>query len=163
VACPAKPISCCGGLKVYNINNNQLTGAAFIGTVGLDWQVVGFCPLNAAGTSDMVLRNSGTGAFEVYDIANNQLTGAAPLGSVGSSDRIYGQPGWFNLSARASDGWLWRRQRRSRRCQCRRTRCRHVTAAVADDTAACLRLACGVRRDAKCGDPLVSTAGRASV
>jgi hypothetical protein len=64
-------------------SNNQITGAAFLGTVGLDWQVVGFGPLNGAGTSDMVLRNTNTGAFEVYDIANNRLTGAAPLGSVG--------------------------------------------------------------------------------
>jgi hypothetical protein len=26
-----------GGLEIYNINNNQLTGAAFLGTVGLEW------------------------------------------------------------------------------------------------------------------------------
>jgi hypothetical protein len=30
-----------GGLVLYDINNNQLTGAAFIGTVGLDWQFAG--------------------------------------------------------------------------------------------------------------------------
>jgi hypothetical protein len=27
-----------GGLEVYEINHNQLSGAASIGTVGLDWQ-----------------------------------------------------------------------------------------------------------------------------
>jgi hypothetical protein len=68
---------------VYDINNNQLTGAAFIGTVGLDWQFAGIAPIHAAGASDLVLRNVNTGAFEVYDIANNQLTGAASLGQVG--------------------------------------------------------------------------------
>jgi hypothetical protein len=72
-----------GGLEVYDINNNQLTGAAFIGAVGLDWQFAGVAPANGAGTSDLVLRNVNSGAFEVYDIANNQLTGAAALGSVG--------------------------------------------------------------------------------
>src|SRR5256885_5235048 len=72
-----------GGLEVYDINNNQITGAAFIGTVGLDWQFAGIAAANGAGTSDLLLRNVNTGAFEVYDIANNQLTGAAPLGSVG--------------------------------------------------------------------------------
>ena len=72
-----------GGLEVYNINNNQLTGAAFIGMVGLDWQFAGIAAANGAGASDLVLRNVNTGAFEVYDIANNQITGAAPLGSVG--------------------------------------------------------------------------------
>jgi hypothetical protein len=70
-------------LEVYNINNNQLTGAAFIGTVGLEWQFAGIAAANGAGTSDLVLRNVNTGAFEVYDIANNQLTGAAALGAVG--------------------------------------------------------------------------------
>src|SRR5262249_30334447 len=72
-----------GGLEVYDINNNHLTGAAFIGTVGLDWHFAGIAPVHAPGASDLVLRNVNTGQFEVYDIANNQLTGAAPLGTVG--------------------------------------------------------------------------------
>jgi hypothetical protein len=70
-------------LEVYDINNNQLTNAAFIGTVGLEWQFAGIAPVHGPGASDLVLRNVNTGAFEVYDIANNQLTGAAPLGAVG--------------------------------------------------------------------------------
>jgi hypothetical protein len=72
-----------GGLEVYNIANNQLTGAAFIGTVGLDWQYAGIAPIHAAGASDLVLRNVNTGQFEVYDIAGNTLVGAASLGTVG--------------------------------------------------------------------------------
>ena len=72
-----------GGLEVYNINNNQLTSAAFIGTVGLDWQFAGIGPVHGAGESDLVLRNVNTGAFEVYDIAGNTLVGAASLGAVG--------------------------------------------------------------------------------
>ena len=62
---------------------NQIAGAAFIGTIGLEWQVAGFAPVSGAGKSDMVLRNVNTGAFEVYDIAYNQITGAAALGQVG--------------------------------------------------------------------------------
>ena len=72
-----------GGVEVYDINNNQITGAAFLGTIGLEWQFAGIAPIHAAGTSDLVLRNVNTGVFEVYDIANNQITGAAPLGQVG--------------------------------------------------------------------------------
>jgi hypothetical protein len=68
-----------------------LTGAAFLGTVGLDWQFAGVAPIHAPGASDLVLRNVNSGAFEVYDIANNQLTGAASLGSVGTD----WQPGGF--------------------------------------------------------------------
>jgi hypothetical protein len=72
-----------GGLELYDISNNQITAAFFLGNVGLDWQFAGIAPIHAAGASDLVLRNVNTGAFEVYDIANNQLTGAASLGSVG--------------------------------------------------------------------------------
>jgi hypothetical protein len=71
------------GLEVYNINNNQLTSAAFIGTVGLDWQFAGIAPIHAAGASDLALRNANTGAFEVYDVVSNMLAGAASLGAVG--------------------------------------------------------------------------------
>ena len=72
-----------GGLEVYNINNNQLTGAAFIGTVGLEWQFAGVAPIHAPSASDLILRNVNTGEFKVYDIANNQIIGAASLGQVG--------------------------------------------------------------------------------
>jgi len=84
-ALPARPISFCATPRPagYDINHNQLTGAAFIGTIGLDWQYAGIAPIHAAGASDLILRNVNSGAFEVYDIANNQLTGAASLGQVG--------------------------------------------------------------------------------
>jgi hypothetical protein len=58
-------------------------GAAFIGTVGLDWQFADIAPIDAPGASDLMLRNVHSGAFEAYDIANNQLIGAASLGAVG--------------------------------------------------------------------------------
>ena len=48
----------------------------------MEWQVAGFGPFKAAGTSDMMLRNVLNGAFEVYNIAHNQLTSAANLGQV---------------------------------------------------------------------------------
>jgi hypothetical protein len=72
-----------GGIEIYDINNNQITSAYFIGTVGLDWQFAGVGPIHAAGASDLVLRNANTGAFQVYDIAFNRLTGSASLGAVG--------------------------------------------------------------------------------
>jgi hypothetical protein len=39
-------------LEVYDINTNQLTGAAFLGTVGLDWQYAGIAPVAPGKTSD---------------------------------------------------------------------------------------------------------------
>src|SRR4029077_21224900 len=72
-----------GGLEVYDISNNQITGAAFMGAVGLNWQFSGVGNFSGASESDMILRDSNTGGLEVYDINNNQITGAAFIGTVG--------------------------------------------------------------------------------
>ena len=45
--------------------------------------MAGFGPINGAGTSDMLMRNTNTGAFELYDISNNTITAAEPMGQVG--------------------------------------------------------------------------------
>ena len=71
-------------MEVYGIANNQITNAAFIGTVGLDWQFSGVGNFRAVpGESDLLLRNINTGGLEIYNVANNQITGAAFLGTVG--------------------------------------------------------------------------------
>jgi hypothetical protein len=44
-----------GAFQVYNIANNQITGTASLGAVGLDWQLGGFAadpPTGAMGSSD---------------------------------------------------------------------------------------------------------------
>jgi hypothetical protein len=71
-------------LEVYDIANNQLTGASFIGNVGVDWQFLGVGNFSSVpGETDLLLRNVNTGGLELYDINNNQLTGAAFIGTVG--------------------------------------------------------------------------------
>jgi hypothetical protein len=40
-----------GALQVYNINNDQITGSASIGTVGVDWKFAGVAPVSAPGAS----------------------------------------------------------------------------------------------------------------
>jgi len=45
------PNTSTGGLEVYDINNNQITNAAFMGTVGLNWQVGGFGNFSSRGES----------------------------------------------------------------------------------------------------------------
>jgi hypothetical protein len=73
-----------GGLEVYDIANNQLTGAAFIGNVGVEWQFSGVGNFSSVpGETDLLLRNVNFGGLELYDINNNQLTGAAFIGTVG--------------------------------------------------------------------------------
>jgi hypothetical protein len=56
----------------------------------LSWQVAGFGDFNGDATTDMMLRDSSTGAFEVYGIANNGITSAANLGAVGLDWQVAG-------------------------------------------------------------------------
>jgi hypothetical protein len=72
-----------GGLQIYNISNNQITGASFLGAVGLDWQASGFGDFSSRNEGDMLLRNVNTGGLMLYKIANDQITGAFFLGNVG--------------------------------------------------------------------------------
>jgi Subtilase family len=72
-----------GGLRVYNISNNQITGSAFMGAVGLNWQFSGIGNFSSRGTSDMLLRDANTGGLQAYNIDSNQITGSAFIGTVG--------------------------------------------------------------------------------
>jgi ABC transporter substrate binding protein len=73
-----------GGFEVYDISNNNITNAAFLGNVGLNWQVMGFGNFSSMPReTDMILRNVNNGGVEVYNIANNQITGATFMGAVG--------------------------------------------------------------------------------
>jgi hypothetical protein len=55
----------------------------------------GLGDFSGADTTDMMLRDSNTGAFEVYDIGNNNVTAAAPLGQVGLE---WQDPGFGNFN-----------------------------------------------------------------
>ncbi len=104
-----------GALEVYDIDSNQITGAAPLGALGSEWRasgvgnfsgtlgesdllmrnirsgaLVGIGAIGGSAASDLVLRDTNTGAFEVYDIANNAITSAAPLGSVGLDWQVGG-------------------------------------------------------------------------
>jgi hypothetical protein len=57
----------------------------------LEWQIAGFGDLSGnANETDMLMRNSNTGAFELFDISNNQITLAAVVGQVGLEWSIAG-------------------------------------------------------------------------
>ena len=70
-----------GAFEVYNIANNQLTGTASLGQVGLDWQLGGFAadpPTSSMGSSDsstsqlvqaMAGFGGGSGAADAVDTA----------------------------------------------------------------------------------------------
>jgi hypothetical protein len=74
-----------------------------MGQVGLGWTVAGFGDFSGnANETDMLMRNSNTGAFEVYDISNNQVTSAAPMGPVGLEWTVAGF-GDFNGNSNETD------------------------------------------------------------
>ena len=93
-----------GAFEVYDIANNQLTGAATMGQVGLEWQVAGFGDFSGnANETDMLMRNSNTGAFELYDISNNTITSAPhAMGQVGLEWQVAGF-GQFSGNAGEAD------------------------------------------------------------
>ena len=68
-----------GAFEVYDIANDQLTGAAPLGSVGLDWQLGGFAvdpPSDDASTSQLVQAMAGFGGGSGAAISNT-----APLGA----------------------------------------------------------------------------------
>jgi hypothetical protein len=96
-----------GAFQVYNVvpNNNNITGSAFLGTVGLEWEVGGFGNFSSLGETDMILRDSNSGGFQVYDIKNNQIIGSAFMGAVGLNWQF---SGIGNFSGRGTSDMLLR-------------------------------------------------------
>jgi hypothetical protein len=59
--------------------------------IGLNWQMAGFGDFSSRpNETDMIMRNTSTGALEVYDIANNALTSAFSMGAVGLDWQVAG-------------------------------------------------------------------------
>ena len=60
---------------LYDVSNNNISGNVPLGQVGPEWTVSGFGDFSTrSGETDMLMRNSNTGAFEIYDIGNNAIT-----------------------------------------------------------------------------------------
>ena len=72
-----------GQYEIYDIGHNAILAAYSLGQVGTDWAFVTLGGFFGSDTTDMVLRNSSSGAFEDYRISNNAITSATSLGAVG--------------------------------------------------------------------------------
>src|SRR5439155_235456 len=83
-----------GLYEIYDIGNNAILAANFLGQVRSDFQFAGLGAFNGSDTTDMLLRRATTGAFEVYDISNNiinnQITSAFNIGTVGLNFQVAG-------------------------------------------------------------------------
>jgi hypothetical protein len=78
--------------QIYNLGNNSILASYWLGQVGTDWGFVTLGGFNDGDTSDMLVRNSTSGAFRVYDVApnNNNIAGSALLGVVGLNWQVLG-------------------------------------------------------------------------
>jgi hypothetical protein len=96
-----------GAFQVYNVapDNNNITGSASLGTVGLNWQFSGIGNFSSLGETDMILRDSNSGGFQVYDIKNNAITSSAFMGTVGLEWQFSGVG---NFSGRGTSDMLLR-------------------------------------------------------
>jgi hypothetical protein len=80
---------------VADIANDQISGMAPLGTVGLNWQLGGFGNFSGnPGEYDMLLRDMNSGGLQVYDIANDQITNSAFIGTVGLDWQVSGFGGF---------------------------------------------------------------------
>ena len=92
-----------GAFEIYDLGGNTIQGAAALGQVGPEWQVVGYGDFSGnAGEADMLMRNSKTGAFEYYDLSDNRITAAGPMGQVGPEWSVAGF-GDFSANANETD------------------------------------------------------------
>src|SRR5262249_34234464 len=79
-----------GAFQVYNIANNQITGSASLGQVGLDWQLGGLTanpPAGANANAQLVQAMAGFGAGGAGDTSNT-----LPLGPETSQQPLLTTP-----------------------------------------------------------------------
>src|SRR5262249_28099296 len=74
-----------GQYQIYNLGNNSILASYWLTQVATDWSFVTLGGFNDGNSSDMLLRNSTSGAFQVYNISPNSknITGSTSLGTVG--------------------------------------------------------------------------------
>ena len=86
---------------LYDVSNDNITVTLWWDES--EWTVSGFGDFSTrANETDMLMRNSNTGAFEVFDVVNNTITSAGPLGQVGLEWTIAGF-GDFSGNANETD------------------------------------------------------------
>ena len=74
-----------GNISYFDIVHNQFSAFGSMGSIGTNWQVVGFGDVSGLpGEADMIMRDSNTGNFNYFDIQHNQVVGGGLLGSIGA-------------------------------------------------------------------------------
>ena len=87
-----------GGFEAYYISNNNITGATLAGTVGTNWNFAGTGDFDGQSTlSELLLRNSSSGAFELYQVAGGGVLSGSSVAAVGNNFAVKGF-GFFSES-----------------------------------------------------------------
>jgi hypothetical protein len=77
--------------QIYNLGaNSTLAGSSALGQVGSEWGFVAIGNFNLDDPSDMLLRNSTSGAFQAYEIVDNNIISSNSMGAVGMSWQVMG-------------------------------------------------------------------------
>jgi hypothetical protein len=86
-----------GEFRTYDIVDNNVIDSTSLGTVGVEWQPMGFGLFGlfgGFGETDMMLRNVNTGDVQVYDIFNNEIVDSAFLDTIGLQWQFSGIGNW---------------------------------------------------------------------
>jgi hypothetical protein len=98
-----------GDYEIYDLGNDAILAAGPLGQVDPAWQVAGIGGFDGTDASDMILRNSATGAFEIADISNNNMTNSiVAMGQVGLEWQV---AGFGDFSSRAGETDMLMRNR----------------------------------------------------
>jgi hypothetical protein len=84
-----------GAFQVYNIANNQLTGSASLGAVGMDWQLGGFAadpPSGSSGDSSQSAQLTQAMAGFTGSSGAAESLNTAPLGADTSQQTLLTTP-----------------------------------------------------------------------
>jgi hypothetical protein len=76
--------------QIYNLGANRILAANSLAQVGSDWGFVTLGNFNLDDPSDMLLRNSTSGAFQAYEIVNNNVISSNSMGAVGVNWQVMG-------------------------------------------------------------------------
>ena len=77
--------------EAYYVNNNTITSSSQVGSVGTTWSFSGQGNFDGASSlSEMLLRNSSSGAFELYHVQGGGVLAGSSVAAIGNNLQVSG-------------------------------------------------------------------------
>jgi hypothetical protein len=89
-----------GVLSTWTLDGSTKTGGVTLGNPGANWVAVGTGYFNADWQSDVLLRNTLTGAYQTWDVVGSKVSGGGAVGTTGAG-WVYLATGDFNGDGRS--------------------------------------------------------------